>query len=89
MAPTVLTLANGDVLLAERATEQTVALARLSKDAGLERWHAAALADPRRRCRDDLAVYLRELIVVLAAEIEARSDAYRLGVEAEHYLATR
>lgn len=85
---TTLTLTNGSPMVAEKVSEQTVALAGLYTDAGLERWHAAALVDPRRgRRRDDLALYLNELVVVLAAEIEARSDGFILGVEVEHELA--
>jgi hypothetical protein len=66
-------------------TEQTAALVSLYSDAGLERWHAAALADTRKHLKG----YLRELIQLLEAEIEVRCEAYRLGVEAVHYLATR
>lgn len=66
-------------------TEQTAAAVRIYSNAGLERWHAAALADKRK----GNAVYMRELIQLIEDEIETRSNAYRLGVEVDHYLATR
>lgn len=66
-------------------TEQTAALVRVYSNAGLERWLDAALADTRKH----LKVYLQELVQLIQAEIEVRAEAYRVGLEVEHYLATQ